>query len=170
MPSKGNRERSQPSPSAIADDLYFPIIGIGASAGGLEALEQFFGGVPTNSGMAFVVVQHLDPNRHGMLPELLQRTTPMLVRQAENRMKIQPNCIYVIPPNRDLSILHDMLYLLDPVAPRGLRLPIDSFLSSLAKDQRDRAIGIVLSGMGSDGTAGLRAIREQGGLALAQSP
>jgi len=170
MQHKGQRELAEVPSSPVTDDLSFPIVGIGASAGGLEALEQFFGGVPMNCGMAFVVVQHLDPNRHGMLPELLQRTTPMVVKQAGNRMKIEPNCIYVIPPNRDLSVLHDTLYLLDPVAPRGLRLPIDSFFSSLAKDRRERAIGIVLSGMGSDGTAGLRAIKEQGGLAMAQSP
>jgi two-component system CheB/CheR fusion protein len=77
--------------------------------------------------MAFVVVQHLDPNRHGMLQELLQRITPMVVKQAGNRMKIDPDCIYVIPPNKDLAVLYDTLYLLAPVAPRGLRLPIDAF-------------------------------------------
>jgi two-component system CheB/CheR fusion protein len=170
MPRDGNIDNSQPPSSDVTDDLTFPIIGIGASAGGLEALEQFLAGVPSNSGMAFVIVQHLDPSRHGMLPELLQRATPMQVQQVTNRMKIQPNCVYVIPPNKDLSILHDTLYLLAPVAMRGLRLPIDAFLSSLAKDRCDRAIGIILSGMGADGTVGLRAIKEQDGLALAQSP
>ncbi len=170
MPSKGKRERIQPTSSAVADDLRFPIIGIGASAGGLEAIEQFLGGVPPNSGMAFVVVQHLDPNRYGMLPELLQRATTMVVKQAGNRMKIKPDCVYVIPPNKDLSILHDTLYLLNPVAARGLRLPINSFLSSLAVDRRERAIGIILSGMGSDGTLGLLAISEHGGLSLVQDP
>lgn len=169
MPPKRKHEPA-PSATAAADDLSFPIVGIGASAGGLEALEQFLGGVPLNSGMAFVVVQHLDPNRHGMLPELLQRATPMVVRQAGNRMKIRPDCVYVIPPNKDLSILHDTLHLLDPVAPRGLRLPIDAFLCSLADDRRERAIGIILSGMGADGTRGLRAINERGGLALVQDP
>jgi chemotaxis response regulator CheB len=120
--------------------------------------------------MAYVVVQHLDPNRHGMLPELLQRATTMVVKQAGNRMKIKPDCVYVIPPNKDLSILHDTLYLLDPVAARGLRLPINSFLSSLAEDRRERAIGIILSGMGSDGTLGLLAISDHGGLSLVQDP
>lgn len=148
----------------------FPIVGVGASAGGLEALEQFFAGVPLNSGMAFVVVQHLAPDRHGMLPELLQRATTMVVKQAGNRMKIEPDCVYVIPPNKDLSILHDKLYLLDPVATRGLRLPIDLFLRSLAADQGEHAIGVILSGMGSDGTLGLQAIKEQGGLLLVQEP
>jgi len=170
MPAKGKRENAQPPTSEVHAARLFPIIGIGASAGGLEALEQFLGGVPINSGMAFVVVQHLDPNRHGMLPELLQRTTPMVVKQAANRMKIRPDCVYVIPPNKDLSILHDTLYLLDPVAARGLRLPINSFLCSLAEDRRERAIGIILSGMGSDGTLGLLAISERGGLSVVQEP
>jgi len=169
MPSKGKSEPSQPS-SVEADDPRFPIVGIGTSAGGLEALEQFLGGVPLNCGMAFVVIQHLDPNRYGMLPELLQRATPMVVKQAGNRMKIRPDCVYVIPPNKDLSILHDTLYLLDPVAPRGLRLPINSFLRSLADDRRERAIGVILSGMGSDGTLGLLAISEHGGLSVVQEP
>jgi two-component system CheB/CheR fusion protein len=170
MPAKAKREPSPPPSAAIAVNQHFPIIGIGASAGGLEALEQFLGGVPVNSGTAFVIVQHLDPNRHGMLPELLQRVTPMTVRQAGNRMKIKPDCVYVIPPNKDLSILHDTLYLLEPAAARGLRLPIDSFFCSLADDRRERAVGIVLSGMGSDGTRGLQAIKEHGGLSLVQDP
>jgi len=148
----------------------FPIVAIGASAGGLEALEQFLSHVPATSGMAFVVIQHLDPTHRGMLPELLQRATAMAVSQAKNGVKIKPDCVYVIPPNRDLSILHDTLYLLDPVAPRGLRLPIDFFFRALADDRREHAIGVILSGMGSDGTLGLRAIKEHGGLALVQDP
>jgi two-component system, chemotaxis family, CheB/CheR fusion protein len=168
MPANGSRQRSQPS--STIDDQRFPIVGIGASAGGLEAFEQFLGGVPAHCGMAFVVIQHLDPNRHGMLPELLQRATPMVVKQAGNRMKVKPNCVYVIPPNKDMSILHDTLYLLDPVEARGLRLPINAFLCSLAEDRRERAIGIILSGMGSDGTLGLLAIREQRGMSLVQDP
>ena len=147
-----------------------PIIAIGASAGGLEALEQFFGPIPPSSGAAFVVIQHLDPNQRGMLPELLQRATPMTVAQAGDRMAVKPDCVYVIPPNKDLSILHGKLHLLDPVAPRGLRLPIDAFFRALADDQHERAIGVILSGMGSDGTLGLRAIKENAGLSLVQSP
>lgn len=172
MPAKRNDQVSvnQPESEVALSGGRFPIVGVGASAGGLEALEQFFAGVPKNSGMAFVVVQHLDPDRHGLLPELLQRATPMLVQQAGNRMKTRPDCVYVIPPNKDLSILHDTLYLLDRIAPRGLRLPIDSFFRSLAEDRRERAIGVILSGMGSDGTLGLRAIKEQGGLVLVQDP
>ncbi len=159
-PAAGSGRRATP----------FPIVGIGASAGGLEALEHFLKEVPAHSGMAFVVIQHLDPDYKGMLPELLQRTTAMPVVQARSRQKVRPDSVYVIPPNRDLSILHDTLYLLDPVAPRGLRLPIDFFLRSLADDRHENAVGVILSGMGSDGTLGLRAIKEAGGLVLAQDP
>ncbi|MBW8781219.1 MAG: PAS domain-containing protein [Verrucomicrobia bacterium] len=147
-----------------------PIVGIGASAGGLEALTQFLEHVPANSGMAFVVVQHLDPTHKGMLPDLLQRATAMKVVQVTDRIRIRPDRVYVIPPNYDLSLLHGTLHLLTPVAPRGLRLPIDSFFRSLAEDQRERSIGVVLSGMGSDGTLGLKAIKEQAGLVLVQEP
>ena len=146
------------------------VIGIGASAGGLEAIEQFLSHVPVFCGAAFVVIQHLDPTHKGMLPELLQRITPMKVSQASSGMQVKPNCVYVIPPNKDLSILQGKLQLLEPVAPRGLRLPIDSFFKSLAKEQPGQAIGLILSGMGSDGTLGLRAIKENGGFAGVQTP
>ena len=148
----------------------FPIVGIGASAGGLEALEQFLRHLPAGSGMAFVVVQHLDPTHKGMLVELLARSTPMKVVQVKDRLRVEPDRVYVIPPNHDMSILHGVLHLLAPVAPRGLRLPIDFFLRSLADDQRDRSVGVILSGMGSDGTLGVRAIKEQAGAVFVQAP
>jgi two-component system CheB/CheR fusion protein len=148
----------------------FPIVGIGSSAGGLEALEQFLRHVPENSGMAFVIIQHLDPTHKGIMPELLQRATGMEVFQVRDRMRVKPNCVYVIPPNKDMSILHGVLHLFDPAAPRGLRLPIDFFFRSLAEDRLDASIGVILSGMGSDGTMGLRAIKEKAGLALVQEP
>jgi two-component system CheB/CheR fusion protein len=130
----------------------FPIVGIGASAGGLEALEQFLGNVPEKCGMAFIIIQHLDPTQKGMLPELLQRVTKMNVLQVEDKMALKPDCVYVIPPNTTMSILKRVLYLFEPVEARGLRLPIDFFFRSLADDQHERSIGIILSGMGSDGT------------------
>jgi two-component system, chemotaxis family, CheB/CheR fusion protein len=148
----------------------FPIVGIGASAGGLEALEQFLRRVPSDSGMAFVIVQHLDPTRQGIMPELLQRATELNVTQVKDCTTVQPNCVYVIPPNKDMSIARGVLYLLEPAAPRGLRLPIDFFLRSLAQDQQEGSIGVILSGMGSDGTMGLRAIKEKAGLVLVQEP
>ena len=104
------------------------------------------------------------------MPELLQRTTVMEVFQVRDRMRVKPNCVYVIPPNRDMSILHGVLHLFEPTAPRGLRLPIDFFLRSLAEDRQERSIGVILSGMGSDGTMGLRAIKEKAGLVLVQEP
>lgn len=156
--------------AASPRELSFPIVGVGASAGGLEALEQFLRGVPPDSGMAFVVIQHLDPTHQGLLPELLQRASGMTVYQVKDRMRVRPNCVYVIPPNRDMSILHGVLHLFEPAAPRGLRLPIDFFLRSLAEDRQQHSVGVILSGMGSDGTAGLRAIKEKAGLGLAQEP
>jgi len=148
----------------------FPIVGLGASAGGLEALEQFLGHVPKDCGLGFVVVQHLDPTHKGILVELLQRGTAIPVIQIKDRMKIEPNHVYVIPPNKDLSMLHGVLHLLEPAAPRGLRLPIDFFFRSLAADQHERSIGVILSGMGSDGTLGLRAIKEKAGAVFVQNP
>jgi two-component system CheB/CheR fusion protein len=147
-----------------------PIVGIGASAGGLEALEQFFGNMPADTGMAFVVIQHLDPNHKGIMPELLQRITPMKVLQVTDRLRIVSDHVYVIPPNKSMSVLNGMLHLFDPVEVRGLRLPIDYFLRSLAYDMHENAIGIILSGMGSDGSNGLKAIKEHSGLVLIQEP
>jgi chemotaxis protein methyltransferase CheR/two-component system CheB/CheR fusion protein len=146
------------------------IVGIGASAGGLEALEDFFSQVKTPSHMAFVVIQHLDPSHKGIMAELLQRTTQMIVKEARNHMRVEKNCVYVIPPNKDLSILHGSLFLFEPAINSGLRLPIDFFFRSLASDQREDAVAVILSGMGSDGTLGLRAIKQNAGLSLAQSP
>jgi len=145
-------------------------VGIGASAGGLEALEQFLRHVRADSGMAFVIIQHLDPTRKGIMPELLQRATPMRVAQVRDRTRVRPNCVYVIPPNRDMALLQGTLHLLVPAAPRGLRLPIDSFFRSLALEREDHSIAVILSGMGADGTLGLRAIKEKAGLALVQDP
>ena len=146
------------------------VVGIGASAGGLEALERFLCQVPADSGLAFVVVQHLDPTREGIMPELLQRVTSMPVFQAKEAMKIVSDHVYVIPPNRVLTVADGELHLQAPDAPRGLRLPVDAFLRSLAADQRERSVGVILSGMGSDGTLGLGAIKESAGLTLAQEP
>ena len=153
-----------PSPAA------FPIVGIGASAGGDEALEQFLGNVPAASGMAFVIVQYLDPTHKGIMPELRQRATRMKVLPVKDRRQVRPDGVYVIPPNKDMSLLHGVLHLLEPTSPRGLRLPIDFFLRSLAQDQQEHSICVILSGMGSDGTLGLRAIKEQEGVVLVQEP
>lgn len=146
------------------------VVGVGCSAGGLEALEAFFSRVPKNCAMAFAVVQHLDPTHASGLPDLLQRCTPLRVVEVVDRMPVEAGVVYVIPPDKDLSLLQGRLYLLAPVAPRGLRMAVDFFFRTLAADQRERAIGVVLSGMGSDGLLGLRAIKEVSGLTLAQDP
>ncbi len=150
----------------------FPIVGIGASAGGLAAFEAFFSGMPadTDPGMAFVLVQHLDPNHKSILSDLIRRYTRMQVFEVEDGMLVHPNCAYIIPPNRDMAFLNGTLQLMEPAAPRGRRLPIDFFFRSLAQDQHDRAICVVLSGTGSDGTLGVRDIKSEGGMVMVQSP
>lgn len=150
----------------------FPVVGIGASAGGLAAFEEFFAGMPPDldPGMAFVLVQHLAPDHHSILTDLIQRHTRMRVFEVEDGMIVQPNCAYIIPPNRDMALLNGTLQLLEPAAPRGHRLPIDFFFQSLAQDQRERAICVILSGTGSDGTLGARAIKAEGGMVMVQAP
>ena len=155
--------------NTIAD---FPIVGIGASAGGLAAFEAFFSGMPADRdpGMAFVLVQHLAPDHKSILTELMQRYTSMQVFEVEDGIIVNPNCVYIIPPNCDIALLRGALHVLVPSAPHGQRLPIDFFFRSLAQDQHERAICIILSGTGSDGVLGLRAIKGEGGMAMAQSP
>ncbi len=161
---------SKPTEKQDSNVIGFPIVGIGASAGGLEALEQFFQNVPKNCGIAFVVIQHLDPNHVGIMPELLQRTTDLKVFQVTDHLQVQANHVYVIPPNKSMSILNGYLHLFEPIESRGLRLPIDYFFRSLADDQQENSIGIILSGMGSDGSLGLKAIKEKNGIVLVQDP
>ncbi len=167
-----NNTRSAPivkikTSKSISD---FPIVGIGASAGGLEALEQFFGKMPIDTGMAFVIIQHLAPDYVEIMPEILQRITKMKVQQASDALTVEPNNLYVIPPNKSMTILNGALHLFHPTEIRGLRLPIDVFFRSLAEDQHERAIGIILSGMGSDGSLGLKEIQNNNGVILVQDP
>ena len=144
-------------------------VGIGASAGGLEALESFFSQMAPDSGMAFVVIQHLSPDYKSLMVELLSKRTAMPVRRAEEGMRVEANSVYLIPPKKILSIFHGKLLLSESDHIRGLNLPIDVFLRSLADDQAEKAIGIILSGTGSDGVRGIRAIKEAGGIVLVQS-
>jgi two-component system CheB/CheR fusion protein len=150
----------------------FHIVGIGASAGGLKAFEEFFRGMPTDAelNMAFVLVQHLAPDHKSILAELIRRYSSMSVFEVEDGMKVQANCIYIIPPRFDMSFCTGTLQLLDPIAPHGQRLPIDFFFRSLAHGQQERTIGLVLSGTGSDGTQGIRAIKGEGGMVMVQTP
>ncbi|MCX5824904.1 MAG: PAS domain-containing protein [Deltaproteobacteria bacterium] len=153
-------------------DEGFPIVGIGASAGGLAAFEAFFSGMPADAdpGMVFVLVQHLAPDHKSILTELVRRYTRMQVYEVEDGMEVRPNCTYIIPPNRDMAFLNGALQLLERTSSHGMRLPIDFFFRSLAQDQRERAICIVLSGTGSDGTEGIRSIKSEGGMVMAQNP
>ncbi|HBG20213.1 MAG TPA: chemotaxis protein CheR [Desulfobulbaceae bacterium] len=150
----------------------FPIVGIGASAGGLAAFEAFFSGMPVEGdpGMAFVLVQHLAPDHKSILSDLVKRYTRMEVFEVTNGMKMRPNCTYIIPPNCDMALLNGSLQLLEHTVSRGMRMTIDFFFRSLAQDQRERAICIVLSGTGSDGSLGVRAVKGEGGMVMAQNP
>ncbi len=172
----GEQSQANPAPAAAMNGVppaQIPpsaIVGIGASAGGLEAFVQFFRACPVDTGMAFVLVPHLDPGHASLLTEILQRATRMQVVQALGQTQVQANCIYVIPPNREMSIFNRELQLSMPELARGQRMPVDAFLRSLAEDQGDKAIGIVLSGTASDGTLGLRAIHGAGGICMVQDP
>lgn len=146
------------------------IIGIGASAGGLEALEEFFRLCPADLGCAYVVIQHLDPDHDSMMSIILQRSTSMPVMEAADQISAEANHVYIIPPNRDLEIFNGKLLLSAPAESRGHRLPINRFFSSLADDLEQNSVGIILSGTGSDGTLGISAINSAGGLTIAQEP
>jgi two-component system CheB/CheR fusion protein len=148
----------------------FPVVGIGASAGGLDAFKRFFDAMPPDSGMAFVLIQHLDPTHASITADLLARHTQMPVAEVEDRMAVEANHVYVIPPNKDLTIKEGVLHLTEPLTRHGLRMPIDSFFRSLAEDQQEKALCGILSGTGSDGTLGLEAVKAGGGMAMAQSP
>jgi len=148
--------------------LSFPIVALGASAGGLEALERFFKAVASDSGMAYIVIVHLDPGHVSLLPELLKKFTSMPVQQITDGTVVKANNVYVIPPNKDLLILNGRLQLMAISQPRGVNRPIDSFFRALATDQGSKAICIVLSGTGSDGAIGLKAIKGELGMVMAQ--
>jgi two-component system CheB/CheR fusion protein len=145
------------------------IVGIGASAGGLEAFRTFFENMPPDSGMAFVLVQHLAPDRKSMLAEILGKTTAMTVAEATDGAEVLPNHVFVIPPDATLTIANGRLVVVKPAPPREQRRPIDSFLFSLARDQGENAVCVILSGIGSDGSLGLASIKEHGGLTIAQA-
>jgi two-component system CheB/CheR fusion protein len=158
------------SPESVSIPYPVPVVGIGASAGGLEPLCELLSAVAPHSGIAYVVIQHLDPDHKALLAELLQRATPMPVREVAGPTELEADHVYVIPPNKDLVFSQGELMPREPREPRGYRLPIDTFFRALAAERHDLAAGVVLSGMGADGTLGLLAIKEQGGVTLAQQP
>lgn len=153
------------------NDYKFPIVAIGASAGGFDALKRFFTSIPSdNPGMAFVLVQHLDPTHESTMADLMSRYTPIKVVQAKDGIIVKPDHLYIIPPNKDMGMLNGVIQLMDPFEPHGLRLPINYFLKHLADDQKENAIAIIFSGYGSDGTLGIKAIKAAGGMVMAQDP
>lgn len=161
------KKKTDAKPDLLAK---FTIVGIGASAGGLESLALFFSQMPPNSGAAFVVIAHLSPTHVSMLTEILQRSTVMQVSEAQDNVLVKPNNVYIIPPNRDMKISQGVLHVNIPTEPHAQRLPIDMFFTSLAEDQARNAIGIIVSGTGQDGAHGFRAINTAGGMTIAQKP
>src|ERR1700677_2945758 len=162
--------RRLPSNVAKLKSEDFPVVGIGASAGGLDACRKLLGALPVNAGMAFVLVQHLDPNHKSMMVDLLGGHASVSVQQAEDGMQIEREHLYVIPPGVSLSARNGTLRLSKPLARHGARLPFDFLLHSMADEYGARAVCVILSGMGADGSVGLTAIREAGGLVIAQDP
>ena len=167
LDSEDKSSRSQKdSDSSVPKPSHY--VAIGASAGGLEAIETFFSHMPLNTGMAFIVIQHLSPDYKSLMVELLSKKTRLPVQRIENGMHVLPNHIYLIPPKTNLTIFHGKLLLREQDHTRLINLPIDIFMRSLAEDQGEKAVGIILSGTGSDGMRGVRAIKESGGMVMVQ--
>jgi two-component system CheB/CheR fusion protein len=169
-PTQDGDERSSRAGNDTTKPLAMPIVGIGASAGGIEALSAFFDAMPPDSGCAFVVVLHLDPKHESEMAHILSARTAMPVTQVTDGMQIAPDHVYVIAPDTDLRVHESKLQVSSPSTPRGQRHPVDVLFASIASEQRERAIAIVLSGTGNNGTQGLKEIRAEGGMSLVQSP
>jgi two-component system, chemotaxis family, CheB/CheR fusion protein len=162
-------QKIKASEKATAKDE-FPIVGIGSSAGGLETLQALFANMPADADIAFVIIQHLSPQHKSLMVELLAKHTPMTVRQIEDGMRLSPGCVYLTPPDKNVAIFNRSLHLMEPIKGRGINMPIDFFFRSLSEDQKERAIGIIVSGTASDGTLGIKAIKGEGGMAMVQDP
>ncbi len=174
MPKYLKKKKSADNKAAItkikSSSPVFPIVGVGASAGGLEAFMEMFKNLPPDTGMSFVLIQHLSPQHLSLLSSLIQKGTRMNVQEAEDQMKVKPNHIYIIPPNHTLEIFHGALQLTILTEQHSNILPINLFLTSLARDQGNLAIGIILTGSGSDGADGLKNIEADGGITFVQEP
>src|ERR1035437_3907631 len=169
MPEELESDVSEETPEPAAKDTTtIPVAGIGGSAGGLEVFKQLLADMPADTGLAIVFVQHLDPKHHSLLSEILARSTTMAVREAADGMPVEANHVYVIPANGDLTIAQGMLRLTTRTQGPGAHMPIDRFLRSLAEECGSRAIGVTLSAAGTDGSAGIQAIKAAGGVTFAQ--
>jgi two-component system CheB/CheR fusion protein len=172
--NKTSESHKKKKPVVVAEERIdpteksFPIVSLGASAGGLEALENFFHAVLEDLGASYVIVSHLDPDHGSILPELIQKKTAMKVNQASDNIRVEPNQVYIIPPNKEMTIFNGKLQLMERPTPRSITLPIDIFLRSLAQDKKEKAIAIILSGTGTDGTLGIRDIKGEGGMVISQ--
>ena len=164
-----SREEPRAFESPRSQGTGFPVVGIGASAGGLEAFTELLEHLPADTGMAFVFAQHLDPRHKSNLAQILSRSTPMPIREATDGMRLEPNQIYVMPPDRDMAVFHGALSLMPRPESKARHLAIDYFLHSLVEDQDGNAIGVILSGTASDGAQGLRAIKAAGGITIVQN-
>ena len=162
--------KNSPGRDAAVQNGTFPVVAIGASAGGLEAYKEFFQALPSGTGMAFVVVQHLDPSHHSMLTEIIAKSTAMPVEEVKSGIRIKPDCVYVIPPNAFMSISESTFTLTPRSKGPGQHLAVNFFMRSLAESHGVGAIGIVFSGTGADGTLGLEDIKAEGGITFAQEP
>ena len=167
-PSADEVQPTTEDESRPSGDLGFPVVGVGASAGGLEAMEQFLQHLPAEIGVALIFVQHLSPTHVSNLTSILPRSTKMAVCEAADGMRIERDNVYVIPPDRDLAVLHGALQLFERPKAHARHMPVDYLFRSLAQDQGPRAIGVILSGTGSDGSEGLRAIKAEGGVTFTQ--
>ena len=156
------------TPSNLQREHTFFVVGIGASTGGLEAFQQFFSHIPSDSKMAFILIPLLSPDYKSCMVDILSKHTSMKVFQAEDGMQVEQNCVYIKPPHSDIRISHGILSLVEPLEFHGLKHPIDSFFRSLAEDRADKAIGIIFSGAGTDGSLGIKAIKGEGGLTVVQ--
>ena len=172
MPPSDKSARPLPEASSEAERVDFPIVGIGASSGGLAAFGDFFSALPADvsPGVAFVLVQHLSPDHDSNLVELLRRHTSLPVSEVADGVVVEINSVYIIPPDKDMALWEGRLKLIEPEAPRGQRLPVDFLLRSLAREMGERAIAVILSGNGSDGTMGACLVKSLGGLVIAQRP
>ena len=155
-------------PSTTGTVRAFYVVGIGTSAGGLEALREFFGNTPADSGLAYLVISHLPPDHKNIMGQLLQKITKMPIVEAEDDLQVRPNHVYLIPPGREMSILRGRIQLMSPTPSKDIRFPIDFFFRSLAQDQGEHAVAVVLSGAGTDGTRGITDIKSEGGLVVVQ--
>lgn len=167
---KASATKEKAAPDALEKGKEFPIVGIGASAGGLEALETFFATMPDHGNIAFVIIQHLSPKHKSIMRSLLSKCTQMMVLDSEDTMRIKPNCVYLNPPNKNVTIFNSTIRLMDPLVTNGINLPIDCFFRSMAEELGEKAICIILSGSATDGTLGIKAVKGEGGIAMVQDP